>query len=67
MDNKEIKGFKLCHLETSLQSVMDFYVKGLNTLGHVHRSQFFINPLNGKVIFELFIRDDTQTTSPEAT
>lgn len=57
---------KLEYFETNLQAVMDHFVKGFD--GHVSRYNFFINPINHKVIFELFIKskqdEREQSTTP---
>lgn len=65
-DNKE---YELTHVEATLQEVMNFYAHGfkLKNGGNVYRFQFFINPINNKVMFELFIRNQVKEVSEEKT
>lgn len=51
-------GFEIKHVETNLQHIIDYFVKGFDKAPS--RYKFFINPYDHKVLIELFVRKEQQ-------
>lgn len=56
MPDEKHPGFEAKYVETTLQSVIDYYVKGFDKQPFRHK--FYINPYDQKVIIELFMRKE---------
>jgi hypothetical protein len=58
MSENKHPGFEIKHFETSLQHIIDYFVKGFDK--SPSRYKFFINPYDQKVLIELFVRKEQE-------